>query len=83
MKIVIPWHFFYTSLRRQPLPDREDWLTYFAFDDPGVLLLPDAPISLEGVLREALALEPDREKQELDILAELTERKRARLLRVA
>jgi hypothetical protein len=83
VKLVIPWHFFFTSLRKQPLTSREDWLTYFAFDDPGVTLLPDVPISLEGVLRDALAPEPKREKQELEVLAELTERKRMRLLQLA
>ena len=43
----------------------------------GVTLLPEAPISLEQVLREALSPEPEREKQELEVMAEPTERKRA------
>lgn len=80
MKLVIPWHFFFTSLRKRPLARRERRLTYFAFDDPGVTLLPDVPLSLEKILREALAPEPERDKKELDVLADLTERKRARLL---
>jgi hypothetical protein len=83
VKLIIPWHFFFTSLRKHPLTSRDDRLTYFAFDERGVTVLPDVPISLEEVLREALAPEPEREKQELEILAELTERKRARLLQVA
>lgn len=80
VRLIISWHFFFTALRKQRLPSREDWLTHFAFDDPGVTLLPDALISLEEVLREALAPEPEREERELEILSELTERKRARLL---
>ena len=59
---------------------REDWVTYFAFDDSGVTLLPDALISLEQVLREALAPQPERDERELEVLAELTERKRASLI---
>ncbi len=80
MKLLIPWHFFFTSLRKQPLTSREDWWTYFAFDDSGVTLLPDVPISLEDVLRHALAPEPERDKRELEVLADLTERKRATLI---
>jgi hypothetical protein len=79
VKLVIPWHFFFRSLRKQLLTSREDWLTYFAFDDPGVTLLPDVPISLEEILRDALTLKQERDKRELEVLAELTERKRARL----
>jgi hypothetical protein len=80
VKLIIPWLFFFTSLRKQRLTSREDWMTYFEFDDPGVTLLPDVPISLEQVLREALTLEPKREERELEVLTELTERKRATLL---
>jgi hypothetical protein len=80
VRLVIAWHFFFTSLRKQSLTNREDRLTYFEFDDPGVTLLPDAPISLEQVLREALAPEPEREQRELEVLTKVTERKRARLI---
>ena len=80
MKLVIPWHFFFTSLRKRRLTSREAWLTYFTFDDPGVTLLPDVPTSLEEILRDAFAPEPERDKWELEVLAELAERKRARIL---
>ncbi|HEX2226865.1 MAG TPA: hypothetical protein VHM64_06970 [Candidatus Binatia bacterium] len=80
MKLLIPWHYLFWSLRKQRLTSREDWVTYFAFDDPGVTLLPDALISLEQVLREALAPQPERDERELEVLAELTERKRASLV---
>ena len=80
MKPVISWHFFFRSLRKQPLLDREDWLTFFAFDHRGVTLLPDVPISLEEILRDALAPEPERDQRELEVLTELTERKRASLV---
>ena len=78
--IIIPWHFFFTSLRKQPLNSREEWLASFAFDDPGVTLLPDALVSLEQILREALAPEPERDEWEFQVLTELTERKRTSLL---
>ncbi len=80
MKLLIPWHYLFWSLRKQHLTSREDWVTYFAFDDPGVTLLPDALISLEQVLRQALAPEPERDERELEVLAELTARKRASLV---
>jgi hypothetical protein len=80
VKLLIPWHFFFTAIRKQVEDERWEWLTYFAFDDRGVLLLPDAPISLEDVLRAAFAPEPEREDREFEVLAELTERKCATLI---
>jgi hypothetical protein len=83
VKLIISWHFFFSSLRRQAPAEREDWVMAFEFDDRGVALQADSDISLEQVLRCALAPQPAREEHELRILAELTERKRARLVATA
>jgi hypothetical protein len=80
VKLVIPWHFFFTALRQQPQTDRKDWITNFAFNDAGVALIHDTIISLEDVLRAAFAPQPEREKRELEVLAELIMRKRATLV---
>jgi hypothetical protein len=78
MKLFIPWRFFFRCLRKQEANNREYWLTYFSFADPGVTLIPEVPITPEDIDRENLSAAD--EKQESEILSALAERKRTRIL---
>jgi hypothetical protein len=78
VKLFIPWRFFFRCLRKQQANSREYWLTYFSFDDPGVTLIPDVPITPEDIRRESPLR--SREKQERAVLSRLVQRKRRRTL---
>jgi hypothetical protein len=44
VKLRIRWHVFYNVLARQPLSERQTWLTYFRFGDSGVELIEDVVV---------------------------------------
>ena len=78
MQLFIPWRFFFRCLRKQETANLEYWLTYFSFEDKGVTLIPEVPITPEDVTRETRP--PSRDAEERILLSALSERKRVRTL---
>jgi hypothetical protein len=71
VKLFIPWRLFFRLLSKQPRKKRGQWLTLFKFDDCGVELIPDVPVS---------AVLSFRKKQERAAVSAVAERKRVRIL---
>ena len=77
-KLFIPWELFFESLRKQPATVRQEWLQWWLFNDPGVVLIPDILIPAAKVPGESsVSL---REKQERAVLSLITNRKQSKTL---